>query len=180
MWDWLATFWTGNQDVLITTVVGTVIGGLVLYLITTLTNHLFRPDTKQQRRRHMSRLDGFKAKLEQHRMERRNLGAVALRELIFVILQTMLAVLGIVLFQTISMGESLILLRQESVPQLEEIRAAFYPLFGILAVFIVWFMANLFGSLRRIVILLNFADWKENRLIKRIKRLEPDWKDGKP
>lgn len=70
MTEWLAAFWSDNQDTLIVNVVG----GLILVVATTITTRLMISNTEQQRRRHLSKVERLKAKLEQHRIDQRDIG----------------------------------------------------------------------------------------------------------
>lgn len=163
------TFWRGFW-------VGTASGtaaGLIVLFVPWLIGQLI----KRFSQRHLNRLGRFEAQLKQHRREQRNLGAVALHELFYFIFQIILATGVIAAIFAIGLIELLASLKGGAAPQPEELERITSTFSSIMFALAIWTLALTLGSLRRIVMFLNFADWRENRIINRIKQLKPDWKD---
>ncbi len=158
-------FWVGTAS-------GTA-AGLFILLITWLVTQLY----KHLSQRNLNKVERLEAQLKQHRRGRRNLGAVALLELSYFIFQVMLGVGITSLMSVIVLTEGLVLVTSETAKDATRFN---HSIFILVAALSTWILVLTLGSMRRILMFLDFADWKENRLIKRIKRLEPDWKDGEP
>ncbi len=158
-------FWVGTASA--------VAGGLVLAFVLWLTSLAWKRFTQRK----LTKAERLKARLKQHRWESRNLGAVALLKILYLIVQAVFVGLIIVYLFTFALGEYTSLVENETTISLENLRRLFLFLIGIPIVFLVWAILLFAGPLRRILLLVALSDWQERHLVKRIKQLEPNWND---
>lgn len=158
-------FWVGTASA--------VAGGLVLALILWLISLAW----KRFSQRKLTKAERLKAQLKQHRWELRHLGEVALRQIVYFILHTLVLGLIVAWLFTSALGEFLSLVEDAVTLSIENVSQLSRFLLGIPTIFVVWSLVLMAGPLRRILLLLAFDDWQERHLTNRIKQLEPDWKD---
>ncbi len=158
-------FWVGTASA--------VAGGLVLAFVLWLTSLAWKRFTQRK----LTKAERLKARLKQHRWESRNLGAVALLKILYLIVQAVFVGLIIVFLFNSALGEYLSLIENETTISLENLRQLVLFLIGIPIVFLVWTILLFIGPLRRILLLVAFSDWQERHLVNRIKQLEPNWND---
>jgi hypothetical protein len=158
-------FWVGTASA--------VAGGLVLAFVLWLISLAWKRFTQRK----LTKAERLKARLRQHRWELRNLGAVALLKIFYLIFQAVCVGSIIANLFTFALGEYSILIENETTPSLENLRRLYWFFISIPIVFLVWTILLFVGPVRRILLLVNFSDWQERHLVKRIKQLEPNWND---
>ncbi len=155
------TFWVGTASALA--------AAFVLWLVNRIYKYMFRG--------YLSRAERLKIELKEHRREQGNLGAVALRELLFFILQSLTVTVICASLFTRALEKALTLATSEKALQGEDFIPVFYDLTVLLGVLAVSLSILFVFNLVRIVMLIQFADWREKHLINQIQEIEPSWKD---
>ena len=140
-----------------------------MWLVSRIYKYLFRG--------YLSRVERLKVELKEHRREQRNLGAAALRELLFFVLQSFTVTVVCLFLFTRALEKALTLATSGKVLQGEDFIPVFYDLTVLVGVLAVSLLILFVFNFVRIFMLIQFADWREKHLINQIQEIEPSWKD---